>query len=115
MFSIVTFPVIKACALISAQSSNLGFKWAISGFCKNAFLLSGLNKPEVFRLFSTTDEISEPTFSIFSSLLEFFFELSSWNSGETAIGKGSKYLLLYQFLLKNLLSLLKTKILKGLS
>ena len=28
----VTFPVIKACALIKAQSSNLGFKCAISGF-----------------------------------------------------------------------------------
>ena len=51
LFSIVTFPVIKACALISAQSSNLGFKCAISGFCKNASLLNGLNKPEVFRLF----------------------------------------------------------------
>ena len=47
----VTFPVIKACALISAQSSNLGFKCAISGFCKNASLLSGLNKPEVLDYF----------------------------------------------------------------
>ena len=50
----VTLPVIKACALIKAQSSNLGFKWAISGFCRKESLFKGLNNPDFFKLFSTT-------------------------------------------------------------
>ena len=44
-FSKETFPVINACAFINTQSSNLGLRWAISDFCKNAFLSKVLNKP----------------------------------------------------------------------
>ena len=55
---IFSFPVTKACALISLQSSNRGFKCAMSGACKKAFLLNGLNNPEILKLFSTIEEIS---------------------------------------------------------
>ena len=85
-----TFPVINACALIKFQSSNLGFKLAISGACKNASLFNGLNNPDVFKFFSTTLEISEPIFSFLRIFSKLFFEFSSIDNGDTAIGSGFK-------------------------
>ena len=89
--SFETFPVINAWALIKAQSSNLGLIWAISGFCKKASLLKGLNKPDCLRLFSTTLEISAPRSSKFNFFLKSFAELLSWERGDTAIGKGFRF------------------------
>ena len=77
--------------MIKFQSSNLGFKFAISGAWKNASLFKGLNNPEVFKLFSTIEEISEPIFSLSKILLKIFFELSSIDKGETARGNGFKF------------------------
>jgi hypothetical protein len=48
--------------LIKFQSSNLGFKFAISGACKNASLFNGLKRPDILKLFSTIIEISDPIF-----------------------------------------------------
>ena len=62
----VTLPVIKTCDFIKAQSSNLGFKCAISGFCKNASLSIASNNPVFSKLFSITFDISKPKFSILS-------------------------------------------------
>ena len=72
-----TLPVIRAWALIKFQSSNLGFKFAISGACKNAFLSKGLNKPEVLKLFSTINDISDPMFSLSKICSKFFLDVSS--------------------------------------
>ena len=45
-----------------AQSSKRGFKFAMSGACRKASLLSGLKRPDAFKLFSTTIDISDPIF-----------------------------------------------------
>ena len=87
----LTLPVINACALIRFQSSKRGFKLAISGACKKASLLRGLKRPEVFKLFSTILEISDPKSFIFKILLKFFLELASIDNGDTAIGRGFKF------------------------
>ena len=84
-------PVISAWALIKFQSSNLGFKFAISGACKKAFLSRGLNNPEVLKLFSTIFDISEPIFSFLSIFSKPFLDSSSIDSGETANGSGFKF------------------------
>ena len=52
--------------------------------------LSGLNKPEVFKLFSTIDEISSPIFFFLIIFQNFFLDFSSIDKGETANGKGFK-------------------------
>jgi hypothetical protein len=89
--TLLTLPVISACALIKFQSSNLGFRLAMSGACKKASLLKGLNNPDVLKLFSTIFEISSPMFSFFiiiSKTLDFFLAISvlsvfvSYNWGE---------------------------------
>jgi hypothetical protein len=82
--------VIRAWALIKFQSSNLGFKFAISGACRNASLLSGLNRPDVLKLFSTIIEISDPIFFFLRIFSKLFFDLSSIDRGETANGSGFK-------------------------
>ena len=64
---IKSLPVTKACAVISLQSSNLGFKCAISGFWTNASLSSGLNKPVDLKFFSITEDIRLPNSFIFTS------------------------------------------------
>jgi len=86
----LTLPVIKAWALIKFQSSNLGFKLAMSGACKKASLSNGLKRPEIFKFFSTTIEISEPIFFTFKIFSKFFLDVSSIDNGETAIGRGFK-------------------------
>ena len=83
-----TFPVINACALINCQSSNLGFRCAISGFWINASFFKGLNKPVFLKLFSIIFEISNPTFKSFNSLEIFCSDVLSTNNGETATGRG---------------------------
>ena len=90
-FCIDTFPVINACAFIRVQSSNLGFKCAMSGFCKKAPLLSVLNKPVFLKLFSITLEISIPKSSNSKSFVNSLLSFFSNDNGETAIGKGSKF------------------------
>ena len=87
----MTLPVISAWALIKDQSSNLGLRCAISGFCKKASLLSGLNKPEVNKLFSTTFDISAPIFFFFKIFCSSSFEAFSIDNDETAIGKGFRF------------------------
>ena len=87
----VTLPVIKTWDLIKVQSSNLGFKWAISGFCKNDSLSNVSNNPVFFKLFSITFEISSPKLSISKFFLIFSLEISSAKKGETEIGKGSRF------------------------
>jgi hypothetical protein len=77
--------------LIKFQSSNLGFKFAISGACKNASLLNGLNKPDVLKLFSTIEEISDPIFSFLRIFSKLFLDLSSIDKGETANGSGFRF------------------------
>ena len=54
-------------------------------------MLNGLNKPVVFKLFSTTLVISDPKFSILVSSKNIFFELSSMYKGDTATGSGFKF------------------------
>ena len=85
-----TLPVTSACDLINAQSSNLGFKCAISAFCKNASFSSGLNNPDCLKLFSTTFEISSPIFFFFNIFSNFSFDKLFVDSGDTAIGNGDK-------------------------
>ena len=83
--------MINAWALIKFQSSNLGFKFAISGACKNASLLNGLKRPDVLKLFSTIIEISDPIFSLSRIFSKLFLEFSSIDNGETANGNGFKF------------------------
>ena len=90
-FTTVTFPVIRAWALIKFQSSNLGFIFAISGACKNASLLNGLKRPEVLKLFSTIIDISDPIFSFFKTSSKNILDFSSIDKGETAKGSGFKF------------------------
>ena len=87
----VTLPVIKTWDLIKAQSSNLGFKWAISGFCRKDSLSRASNNPVFLKLFSITFEISSPKLSMFKFFLFFSLEISSVKKGETEIGKGSRF------------------------
>ena len=54
------FPVTNACALINLQSSNRGFKCAISGFCTKASFFNGLNNPVFLKFFSINAEILLP-------------------------------------------------------
>ena len=96
----LTFPVINAWALIKAQSSNLGFKWAISGFCKKASLSNGLNKPDCFKLFSTIFEISKPISLISNSLFNFLLSSSLENNDATATGSGLRFPLVMSTLIK---------------
>ena len=77
--------------MIKVQSSNLGFKCAISGFCKNDSLSKVSNKPVLLRLFSITLEISRPKFSMFKFFLIFSIEFLSVKKGETDIGNGSRF------------------------
>ena len=56
MFFTESFPVTSAWAFINLQSSNLGFKWAISGFWTNASFFKGLNKPVFLKLISYLKE-----------------------------------------------------------
>ena len=58
---------------------------------KKHLYLSGLNNPDVFKFFSTTFEISDPIFFFLSIFSKFFFEFSSIDNGETAIGSGFKF------------------------
>ena len=60
---------MSAWALIKDQSSNLGFRCAISGFWRKASLLKGLNKPEVCRLFSTTFKQYSKTIPLIGKLI----------------------------------------------
>ena len=83
--------MISAWAFIKFQSSNLGFKFAISGACKNASLLSGLKRPDVLKLFSTITEISDPIFSSLRIFSKLFLDLSSIDKGDTANGSGLKF------------------------
>ena len=48
--------------LLNSNLQILVLRFAISGACKNASLLNGLKRPEVFKLFSTIFEISDPIF-----------------------------------------------------
>ena len=63
----------------------------MSGFCKKASLLSVLNKPVFFKLFSITFEISSPKSSKFNISKNSFLSFLSKDKGETAIGKGSRF------------------------
>ena len=63
-FETLTFPVTRACAFISLQSSNLGLTWAISGFWTNESFFRGLKRPDLLKLVSITFEISAPISSI---------------------------------------------------
>ena len=60
----------------------------MSGFCKKASLFNGLKRPEVFKFFSTTTEISDPIFFFFKIFSKFFLDSSSIDKGDTAIGNG---------------------------
>ena len=83
--------MISAWALIKFQSSNLGFKFAISGACKKASLFSGLKRPEVLKLFSTIFDISDPIFSFLRICSKLFLDLLSIDNGETANGSGLRF------------------------
>ena len=87
----LTLPVTKTWDLIKAQSSNLGFKCAISGFCKKDSLSKVSNNPVLFKLFSITFDISNPKLSISKIFLIFSLEVSSAKKGDTEIGKGSRF------------------------
>ena len=76
---------------MSCQSSNLGLRFAISGSWRNAFLSKGLNSPEVFKLFSTIFEISDPIFFLFKIFSNSFFDTLSIERGDTATGNGFKF------------------------
>ena len=65
----------------------------MSGSCKNASLFNGLNKPEIFKLFSTIKDISEPIFFFLRMLSKFFLDSSLIDSRETATGSGVRLLL----------------------
>ena len=60
----------------------------MSGACKKASLLKGLNNPDVLKLFSTIFDISEPIFCFFKTCSKLFREFSSIDRGETATGRG---------------------------
>ena len=62
----------------------------MSGACKKAFLSKGLKSPEVFKLFSTIIDISDPMFSFFNIFSKLFLEFSSIDKGDTAKGRGFK-------------------------
>ena len=62
----------------------------MSGAWRKASLFKGLKRPEAFKFFSTTVEISEPIFFLFKIFSKLFFEFSSIDYGETAIGRGFK-------------------------
>ena len=81
-------PVINAWALIKFQSSKRGFKFAISGACKNASLSNGLNKPHVLKLFSKILDISDPIFFFFRDFSNDCLEFLSIDNGDTATGSG---------------------------
>jgi len=55
------------------------------------FLSKGLNKPEVLKLFSTINDISDPMFSLSKICSKFFLDVSSIDNGETASGRGFKF------------------------
>ena len=69
----------------------------MSGFCKKASFFNGLNNPEVFKLFSTILDISDPIFVFFKRFFKFLLDSLSIDKGDTAIGKGFK--LTYLFLI----------------
>ena len=82
------FPVTNACALINLQSSNRGFRCAISGFCTKASFFNGLNNPVFLKFFSIIAEILLPnSLTLTPSCSTDFI---STCRGETAIGKGFK-------------------------
>ena len=50
-----------------------------------------MNKPDVFKLFSTTDEISDPIFFFFNIFSKLSLEFSSIYIADTAIGNGFRF------------------------
>ena len=60
------------------------------GFCRNASLSKGLNRPDFTKLFSTTNEISAPISFFFNNFSKFSLDSLSIDRGETAIGRGLK-------------------------
>ena len=51
-------------------------------------MFKGLNKPDVFKLFSIIEEISDPISFLLINFSKLFLDLSSIDKGETARGKG---------------------------
>ena len=63
----------------------------MSGFCKNASFASGLKSPVCFKLFSTTNDISDPMSFIFKIFSTSTSDFLSDANGETATGRGLKF------------------------
>ena len=83
-------PVISACAFIKLQSSNLGFKFAMSGACKKASLFRGL-KDQMFLNFFLQQLKFQILYSFFKTFSKFFLDCSSIDNGDTAIGRGFRF------------------------
>ena len=78
----------NACALINFQSSNLGLSVLYQVFERKASFFKGLKSPVDLKFRSIIRYIYTKFFDV--NIFNFFDELSTC-SGETAIGKGSKF------------------------
>ena len=80
-------------------------------------MFKGLKSPEVFKLFSTINDISSPIFFFLSKFSKLFLDFASIDRGETATGNGFKLPLVistsikpYDFIVENKINIKDNKI-----